>query len=514
MKKIIVTLLILFTGPAFAAEFYEAPTDVPEQFLGDREVTFKSATTPVFKRTRLRLKNYLRSRDIKNAQQQQQQQAQESVEAVEGAQIPVAETVQLAVAHEITQSNMKLDADTIEYDDQTGEIYAIGSPVINFVEQGVVLKADVMTYNTNSNILKAYDNVQMIKDGAVMHSDFMQVNTNEETSLVDNMNLVQGNMSVTARNALSHGDKITLNKGVMHTTMTGVTKIQTVFFNRLPERVDFEDDLVELPDAFGSSKYRVKVKDIEIDAKKNHNVMNLKEIEVYSGEKRLFRFPRMRLVAGKDNEYFEGDYPEFGSRRNLGAFFGPGFVFTTPNGAAMKVIPMIVHGGGNLGVGGALKYRGPNNYTEFAYGTSQSRMILRGKQRLDDNFYLQYGSNSYMDDWFMGRNMAKYMAELVYEDGKVIENSFRDGLNLNFKYRGSLGAMQDGDINRRYEDIETTKSKTVRFRQMAELYQELFEYRNSDKQFFVQGGLVMQGSAAIYGMRGYNGDHGAQFIGR
>ena len=47
--------------------------------------------------------------------------------------------------------------------------------------------------------------------------------------------------------------------------------------------------------------------------------------------------------------------------------------------------------------------------------TTKDKIIIHGKQELDDNLYLHYSHNSYMPEWFMGRRRPKYGAALVYE---------------------------------------------------------------------------------------------------
>ena len=42
-----------------------------------------------------------------------------------------------------------------------------------------------------------------------------------------------------------------------------------------------------------------------------------------------------------EKDYFEANYPEFGSRSRIGMFLGPGFVFGVPTGGTVKVIPFL-----------------------------------------------------------------------------------------------------------------------------------------------------------------------------
>ena len=45
---------------------------------------------------------------------------------------------------------------------------------------------------------------------------------------------------------------------------------------------------------------------------------------------------------------------------------------------------------------------------------------MKGIQRLDDNLLAQCGANTYMDEWFLGHGMPKYMAEVyLIKDIKI-----------------------------------------------------------------------------------------------
>lgn len=70
-----------------------------------------------------------------------------------------------------------------------------------------------------------------------------------------------------------------------------------------------------------------------------------------------------------------------------------------------------------FGFGGAVKYFNTFNKTELGYASAADIFFLKGIQRLDDHLYLQYAANSFMDEWFLGRQMPKYMAEVYYDRG-------------------------------------------------------------------------------------------------
>ena len=278
-------------------------------------------------------------------------------------------------------------------------------------------------------------------------------------------------------------------------------------FNRM---IIDEDDRSSISTSFGEvgdTAIHIKAKDIIVNAKKEHDTFTMKQADVYYGDYKLFRIPSFTAHTNKGHDYFEANYPEFGSRSRIGMFAGPGFVFDVPNGAIVKAIPFLNYKD-KIGVGGALKYRSATNYTDFMYGSSNDTFVLKGKQYLDDKLYMQYGANSYMDEWFFGRRMPKYSVELIYDDRTKIPSTIKEGYDLNFRHRASIGYMQNNDINRYGERLPASDMGTTRFKYMAEARQSLFNYGNREELKFINLSLVTQGSAALYG----NGD--MQFLGR
>ena len=68
-----------------------------------------------------------------------------------------------------------------------------------------------------------------------------------------------------------------------------------------------------------------------------------------------------------------------------------------------------------LGVGAVGRFNSGTNSTTLAYGTAMEKFLAYGRQNLDDHLYLQYATNAYMEEWFMGRRRPKYGVSLVYE---------------------------------------------------------------------------------------------------
>ncbi|CCY62068.1 organic solvent tolerance protein [Clostridium sp. CAG:967] len=537
----------LFNSPEelenFHDNFYESPMmPIPEVKYTEQEPR-EIKGMPLFKKTRIKMTNYFREKNYKETQkllekekaEQARLEAEENeklnkelninfqsnneskskikTEIEEATSIP-DETLELSggVQERVTPNDALLDADNIDYDDETMDIIATGSPVLVFPPQETTIKADKIVYNQASNTLKAYGNVKVIKSGNTVNGDFMQINMNEENAFIDNLNAKQAFMTVKSRKSKIEGDKIILYDGKIVSEDSYILNLQTKMIggNHFNRMIIDEDDRSSISTSFGEvgdTAIHIKAKDIIVNAKKEHDTFTMKQADVYYGDYKLFRIPSFTAHTNKGHDYFEANYPEFGSRSRIGMFAGPGFVFDVPNGAIVKAIPFLNYKD-KIGVGGALKYRSATNYTDFMYGSSNDTFVLKGKQYLDDKLYMQYGANSYMDEWFFGRRMPKYSVELIYDDRTKIPSTIKEGYDLNFRHRASIGYMQNNDINRYGERLPASDMGTTRFKYMAEARQSLFNYGNREELKFINLSLVTQGSAALYG----NGD--MQFLGR
>ena len=554
IELIILNIILLAALPVFSAEdmfsspeslekldeiFYEAP------FMGQPDVNVvdpknsdekPSNVMPLFKKYRIKMTNYFRMRDLKNAEKTlekeklehsklkyqeeiyndyadkvldtEQEKTENEVQVQEEKPENTLE-LQGAVKENINYNEVVLDADNVDYNDETNDIIATGNPVLVFPQYNITLKADKMVYNNLSNILKAYDNVTIYKDGDTIYGDFLQVNMNEENSLLDNVSAKKEYLTVKARKATSEADKIILYDGNMVSEESNILNFHTQMIggNNFNEMLVDEDGKSSMAEYIGDTAVKIQAKDIYVNAKKEHDVITLKDATINYGSHELFTIPSFTFHTNKKQEYFEANYPEFGSRTKLGMFLGPGFVFDIPNGAIIKAIPFI-NNKDKIGFGGALKYKSGTNQTDFAYGSSADVFILRGRQKLDDKLELQYGVNSYLSDWWFGMRMPKYGVDLVYRDKAHIDNTLRKGLGLDFEHRASFGYMQDNDLNRYGENIPLGNIGTTRTRYMAQATQSFYDFTDKKNLIRANVALVMQGSAALYG----TGD--TQIIGR
>jgi len=401
-----------------------------------------------------------------------------------------------------------LDCQVVNYLDDSGEVEALGRPVLVFPTQGVKIVADRLTYNTVTNVLKAFDNVEVTRNGNTMYGDYLQINMNEENALITNLKSNQMNMTIYADTANASDDLVVLEKGKLVSEQSYILRFQTQFLKaRIDKMVIPEAAQSHLDDMVGHTKVKVVAKNIKIDAKDEHDVISIRDGKFQFGDTKIFNFKRLTVHTNKNHNFVETNIPEFGSRSRIGMFAGPGFVFDTPFASTVKVMPLINYKDG-IGFGGALRYSSATNRTDMMYGSAKHVFVMRGKQYLDDRLMFQYGVNSYMNDWWMGQRMAKYLAELVYMDGTRIPDFLGKNKNLIFKNRLSAGYMHDSDVNRFDEKIASPMMGTTRFKYMAQIYQSLYNYHNAEKRIHADVGIAMQGSAAIYG----TGD--TQFVGR
>lgn len=399
-----------------------------------------------------------------------------------------------------------LDCEVVNYLDD--EIEALGRPVLTFPTQGVRIVADRITYNTATNILKAFDNVEVTKDGHLMYGDFFQININEENALITNLKTEELNMTVYAEKANASDELVVLENGKIASEHSYILRLQTRHLRvRADQMIIPEAAQSHFEDIVGHTKVKVVAKDIKVKAKDDHETITVKNGNVQFGDSNVFNFKSFTIHTNKNHDFVETNIPEFGSRSKVGMFIGPGFVFDTPFGSTLKLMPLLNYKD-EIGFGGGLRYNSATNRTDMMYGSAKDIFVMRGKQYLDDHFMLQYGINSYLSDWWMGGRFAEHLVEAVYMDGVRYPNFLGKDKHLTFKHRAGFGYMKDSDLNNHGERIPSNQIGTTRLKYMAQISQSLYSYHNNEKRLHLDTGIMMQGSAALYG----TGD--TQFVGR
>lgn len=435
----------------------------------------------------------------------------DSIQNATETDIPISDSISLetGISEQVSEKEMQLDSEKVNFDEETGDMVATGRPLLYLPPQNTKVVSDTMTYNQDSNILKAIGHVYITKDGMPAKADYLEVDMNEESMVMDNMEAVSDAMIMDAKKAVQKDSLLVLTDGNLHSETSQIYRLSSRMIGPMFSNMILSDDEKAL--FFGNptgNQLHFNIENIYVDARKNHDMFVAKNIEVSHKGKYLFTWPSLTAYTNKERDYFEANYPEFGSRRKLGMFIGPGFVFGGPAGSVMKVIPFLNYQHGNFGFGGALKYRNTFNSTELGYGSAADIFFLKGIQRLDDNLYLQYSANSFMDEWFMGARMPKYMAEVYYDKAYGIKDFLAEGKGLRFRHRIGFGLMEDNDKNYYGEKIAGSNISTTRLRYMAEISQKLYSYENPENKFYFDLSLALQGSAAVYG----TGD--TQFVAR
>ena len=401
------------------------------------------------------------------------------------------------ITEHVTQKEMILDAKQLKVDEESGDMIALGRPVLYLPPQNTKIIADKFTHNYYSSIITGEGNVIIIRDGVPTKADFVEIDRNEETIKADNISTITNSAILSAKQAIDKDSAITLYDGYLNSEESNIYRFSTRMIGPKINNliVDNEDKYLFWENS-NFHQLHIDVDTILLDSHKYYDKLTAKQIKLSYKDRKIFKIPSFTAYVSKDHRNFEANYPEFGSRSKLGMFIGPGIAFPGPFGSVMKVVPFLNYQK-KFGFGGALKYKTIYNQTELGYGTSSSIFFLRGQQRLDDNLYLHYGINSYMDEWFLGRRMPKYSAEIYYDKTHKVPDFLAKDLPLSFRHRLGFGIMQNNDENAYGEHVKASDLTTTRLRYMAEIRQSLYHYENND--FILDFSGIMQGSVALYG---------------
>ncbi len=434
----------------------------------------------------------------------------DSIQNQTGAEIPSSESLSLetGISEQVVEKELQLDAENVVFDEETGDMVATGRPDLFLPPQNTRVLADKMIYNQDSNIMKGIGHVVAFKDGMPMKADYFEVDMNEETMFMDNVEAINQAMIMNAKKAMQKDSLLILTDGNFHSETSQVYRMSSRmvgprFSNMI---IDEADQSLFFGDPTGN-KLHFDIDELYVDAQKNHDKFTAKKIKITRDGRYWFSWPSLTAYTNKDRDFFEANYPEFGTRRKLGMFAGPGFVFGGPGGSVLKVIPFLNYQHG-FGFGGALKYKNTYNTTELGYGSAADIFFLKGHQRLDDNLFIQYAANSFIDEWFMGARMPKYMAEIYYDKRYSLPDFLAENKGLSFRHRVGFGLMQDNDRNYYGEKIAGDNTTTTRLKYMAEISQKIYSYERPEDRFYFDVSVALQGSAAVYG----TGD--TQFVGR
>lgn len=401
--------------------------------------------------------------------------------------------------------NIILDCDNMDYDTENYCLYATGNVNVEFVKQQTTVQADKITYDRMNNTIKAEGNVKIVKNGQIINGDYIFVDMNEENALIENPVTKTATIEIKAKKGYVYGDKIVQEQGsitVDHSypinlRSPGGPQIQNMI---VPKEATLKNDME-------NGLVRIKSKEITIKQKGDLEVIAIKRTNIKKGKWTLLKVPALKVYTNKNQDYAETNSWELGSYKGLGMFIGGGFVFELPKGSVLKAMPILTYHH-KLGVGAIGRFHSGTNFTQAGYGTSQSKILVYGKQRLDDNLFLQYAMNDYMDEWWLGRRRPKYGIDLVYDNGYSSDSFLLKGRPSSFRHRFDVGYYQDMGMDKYYDKIRSSNIGTLRARYMAQASQSFYYYRNEANQTALSLDLVAELAASLYG----TGD--TQFIGR
>ncbi len=402
--------------------------------------------------------------------------------------------------------NIILDCERVDYDTDSYSVVANGNAVVTFVKQDTTVKADKITYDRMNNTIKAEGNVRIIKNGQTINGEYIFVDLNEENALIEKPIAQTATVEIKSEKGYVYGDRIVQENGSLTVDQSFPINFRTVNSGPListmltPKNETLTNDMA-------SGRITLKAKNIKITQKGDLIVADIKKASLFRGDKKIIKLPPVKVYTNKNFDFAETASWELGSIRGLGMYLGPGHVFEIPGGSVLKVMPILNYNHG-FGIGGIARYSSASNWTQAAYGTADSKFLIRGKQKLDDHLYLQYVMNDYSREWFLGRRRPKYGASIVYENGYAKEGFLLKNQMSSFAHQFDFGYFQDIDEDSSYKKLGGSELGTTRTRYMAQINQNFFTRVNEEKQTAATFGIVGQLSAALYG----TGD--TQVIGR
>ena len=233
-----------------------------------------------------------------------------------------------------------------------------------------------------------------------------------------------------------------------------------------------------------NKKYHIKTKELYLDSTDGHDTLTFKNADVYYGKILMMKGTDLKISTDKTQSFMEATVPEVGSMRHVGSYIGPAFVFNLPKSSTLRLSPLLVFDN-NVGVGLLARFRHKRNTTQAIYSTVGKEFVARGRQQLGDtDFFVEYAHMAYMNDWFFGTNISKYLLQLVYQKQYIYPE-----VGMSISHRATAGYLTD----------EENKMGTARFRYQAMLTKNIAEIYNFDRRFYAGLDLITQGMMGVYG---------------
>lgn len=389
------------------------------------------------------------------------------------------------------KSEMTMDSDEVEYNNETNEVTAKGHVVVITKPDNTKLTADRGVFNRSSNIIKLYDNVTLYKDGGKMTGDYMVINLNEENILMNEPTLDYTTFKITGREGYAYANKIeSVNGEIALAQKMDVVLASYGFGGGIYDTTIVPQDLAthEMRKQ-RAEPFKIHTKEIVIRSDKDHDNITFKNADVYYKKFKLATASNIQIYTDKEQKYVETNIPEIGSMSNFGTFIGPGFVTKAPFGSTLKIIPVVASSDG-VGFGGIVRARSKRNFTEAAWNSGSNDVILRGKYKFNDDLRLEYARHAYVDEWFYGARRPGVLAQLVHHKVWDVPN-----LDATFAQRITGGFVSEYDLEKPENDF----NGTARLRWQGELSKSIYSIGDKEQDMFLDFRAVAQAGATVYG---------------
>ncbi len=392
------------------------------------------------------------------------------------------------------ENKFQINADKISYDDTDGNVYAKGNVEIISKAKDTTLRANEAILDKASQTIKLYDDVKIIKGGVEMNGESMIVDLNEQNILMDNPTVNAYSFNIVAQEGYIIANDIQMINGTIKSTRQTSFAFESRAFQTYENvATDYmRRNSIDRSNIERESKqtYKIDAKEIILTSYKDHNSLVMKKANVYYNKHRILFNSDVEIISDKDKQVVEMSTPEIGTLRNFGTYIGYGYVSKLPNGQTLKLMPALVYGDSNFGVGIIGRHRSRNSRLEAGWATATTNVVVKGAYRLGDNLTLRYGRNAYLSEGFMGARRSGYAAQLEHRQTYLVDGikdlTYRQGI-----YAGFFSDYQKHNQEKAYA--------TTRFRYSGELRKKIFEYRNEEQDLSMKVTAMAQGAATLYG---------------
>ena len=492
MKKKIITALILILSLTAGMGVYAAETlDVPQNTSLEDAVINNKDNDNTDKEKEISDKNDTKQDDnaaVKDGSDKEtkaEKKPEKTKKFFTRAEKEKQSGKETDAAQEGPTTDVLVDSETIEYFPERHEFEAVGNAKVTFPEENSTLLADRIIFNHDTNFIKGYGNVVLIKEGQRVNGDYIQVDLNEDNAMMTHPVLNHVAIKIRAKNVQVSDAKTEAMDGIV----TFNDKVTYKFTSR--PIMGFDNPMLEdaIPQNFYfkekyDNKWKLKAKTITIDSYKDRDIATLKNADMYIKDTKLASAGKIKLYTDKEQGYIETNMLELGSMRNLGAYISPGIVLQTPNASTLKIGPAVTYKS-EFGVGALGRFLTDKNRTEFGWSSSKDKFVLQGDQEITEDLHLEYGINTYMSNYFLGGRMPEYGAQLVHHKAYNIEDL---GVKFNNRFVGGI-----------YRDWGDTSFSTTKFAWQTSSSKSLFKYTNNEAKFALDFGVNVQTHAAVYG---------------